>query len=334
MKKTRMIQIIELILLAVIAIGLIAFLSRMSKNTLHKEENTNFDFSFNLGSSIGKMLKEEQVNSTGIEKIRLDFDSADIEVTATDEKVIRVIESSNKPLKKHELFTLTNQNGILEIIKGERITHIPFLNFGFQQHKIELFIPKSYRGDLDIVTSSGDISALSELKLNNITTQQASGDLQIDYPLEGRNFNSNLASGDVAIKHLECNKYTIGVASGDIDVDYLKGSGAIEASSGDITIGTLSGEKYSIDASSGDINLQGVSGTGEVHANSGDITVKLSENISLEMDAKCISGDIEGDIDIEYKNKKGSEATAAVGEAPYAKLTINTNSGDITVNKN
>lgn len=359
MKKIRMIQIIELIILVLVAVALISFLSHVSKNSTRRSNQigSNFDFGFewgNVGDGIVKKIKEEQVSSAGIDKIALDFDSADIEVSVTDEETIKIIESSSKPLRDKEVFNLVNKNGTLRVTKGQRMPRIFFFGFGGQQHKIELFIPKGYKGDLDINTSSGDIRALSELKLNNISMHQASGDLQIDYAVEVQSFSGDLASGDVDIKFLDCKEYTIHTASGDIDTDYLKGSGEIEASSGNIEIDELIGGQYNIHSSSGDIKLKGIAGSGEIsaasgdieaeyagieayaslNAASGDITLKLAENISLEMDAKCVSGDIEGNIDIDYKNKKGSEAAAIIGQGPYAKLKVNTMSGDITVNKN
>ncbi|MDF2613026.1 MAG: hypothetical protein K0S71_812 [Clostridia bacterium] len=357
MKKIRIIQIIELTILILIAVGLISFLSYVSKNRINQSDEISFDFNLDLGNiaeRAAKKVKEEQIASTGINKIRLDFDNADIEVSVVDEEVIKVIESSDKPLKDKELFELENKNGILTITKGQRIPEIIFFRLGSSHHKVELFIPKSYRGDMIIQTSSGDISLLSEMELKEIATHQASGDLYLSYPVKAEKFISDLASGDINIENIECSEYALSTASGDIDIKYLRGSGDVEVSSGDITIDELIGEKYNIHSSSGDISLQNIAGSGEIsaasgeieavytsiedytklNAASGDITVKLAENISFQMDANCVSGDIQGNIDMNYKNKKQNEATATIGKEPYAMLTISSTSGDISVDQN
>ncbi|WP_070000847.1 DUF4097 family beta strand repeat-containing protein [Cellulosilyticum sp. I15G10I2] len=359
MKKIRILQIIELIILVIIAIGLISFLSSVSKKSMHENNNEGFSFNFDFDLSSGesknlKVLKEEQVSGAGIQEIELKFNSTNIEIAITDDKTINIIESAVRKLNEDELFTLVNQNGKLIVEAGKRRQRFILFGAGFNRHKVKLLLPKTYTQDLKISTSSGDVKILSDLKLRDIDVNQASGDFRADYMITAQNFNGDLASGDIRMKYLESGKYALSTASGDITIDFIKGSGDIETRSGDIRFKELIGGKYNLSSASGDISLKNVYGSGEIKtasgdiraayqeiqeysklsATSGDIDIALAEGISFEMEAKCISGEIQGTLDMDYKNRKASEAKAVIGQGPYATLTINTASGDITVNQN
>ncbi len=357
MKKIRIIQIVELVVLVCIAIGLISFLSNISKKSISENNTDRHYFNFTLASeksSILKVLKEEHVDMSDIQEIELNFSSSDIDVSITDDSTISIIESATVKLEEDELFTLINQNGKLVVTAGRKRRQSVLFGFGFTQRKVELLLPKKYAGDLNLTTSSGDIRIFSDLDLKNISVNQASGDLKTDYALTVQSFKAQLASGDIKVKYLECKDYALKTASGDIAISFLKGSGDIATMSGDITIKELEAVIYTIQSASGDINLKKIQGSGEVRtasgdidasylsileysrltAASGDIDIELAEDISFEMEAKCISGEIRGNVAMDYKNKKASQATAVIGEAPYAKLTISTASGDVRVHQN
>ncbi len=368
MKKMRIIQFIQLVLLVVVAVSLIAFLSFVARSnsggrlstankseTVKKEKSgSSVDLDFNFFSvGMGQLTiqKEESVSQNGISAIELKADSADIIVSITDDDTIKIVESSTKKLRENEVFTLTNQNGVLTIGKGKSNRSVVF--FGWNEHRIELFIPKSYIGDLSLYSSSGDTRFLSDLNLGSLSIEQASGDVKSSYNIKVQTFNSHLASGDIYLNALACDKFSLGAASGDITIGSLEGAGDIETSSGDILVKAFNGGNYQIRTASGDVKIQSAEGTGEIStasgdidvsyvavgdyaklsAASGDIRIGLSENISFEMDARCTSGEISGNFDMIYRNKKENEAEAVVGEGPYAKLIVNTTSGDVYVKR-
>ena len=355
MKKIKIIQIIELFILVIIAMGLIGFLTSVSKNSELKKDKTSVRFDFDFGSAEHKELKkckEEQVSSSGIEKIEIDLGSCDLQVIATDEDVIKIVESSSKNLDESELFTLSNENGRLKVTKGNLFKGFIF-HFGMIGHKLQVFIPKKYIGNLSLSTGSGDITLDSDLELKDLIVNAGSGDLEINSSVKAQSFKSKLGSGHINAGHVECKDYALNTGSGDIEIESLKGSGRIEVSSGSIRVDELIGGEYDIESSSGDIIVNNIEGMGEIHASSGDIeaaykgineyakldassgeiNVKLDKTISFEMDARCASGEVRGNVPMDYKDKDGKEAKAKVGDEPSAKLTFTTASGDITVNQ-
>ena len=356
MRKIRVLQFIELCVLIVIAVYLVIFLSYSSRNNQVKKENSGFYFGLNLGdkeNGIFKKLKEEKIESSEVKKVEIDFDSGDIEILAGDEEVIRVVESASRDYRKEELFTLTNDNGILRITRGKRRVSLFIFYFGIVGHKVQVYVPKSYLGDLRASTGSGDIALFDDFNFNHLEVNEGSGDLTVKGALKLQKLDIKLASGDVNIRSADCIDYTLSTASGDITADYLKGSGKISASSGDITVRELIGGTYEVSAASGDIKLHHIEGAGKVDAASGDIDleyrelreyaklsaasgdikVRLAETISFEMIAECMSGDVSGNIEMQYEGKEKRKAKAKIGNGPYAQLKITISSGDISVNQ-
>lgn len=360
MKKIRILQIIQLVILVVIAIGLIVFLGRITKGkaAMNKEWRTSFSLDVdweNENDRPLKILKEETVNVEGIQKIELDFRSADIEVITTDEKVIKIVESSNRKLEEEQLFKVENEKGTLKVTGGKRIHDNLMFGFFIKSHKIQIYIPNNYGKELELTSASGDIIFLSDLIAENILVNQSSGDLQVEKSIQANHFKSFLSSGDIYIAHITCKEYDLNTSSGEMDINYLKGSGHMQAKSGDITIKELRDGEYNIQSSSGDVRLLNTEGcSGEINISSGDlevdytgitgetrltsssggITLNLAKDINFEMEAVCTSGEIGGNIPIIYKDKREKSATAIVGSGPYAKLILRASSGDININQN
>ena len=354
MKKVKILQLIELILLVMIAIGLISFLSYVSQRSL--QEGGRKDFSFVSGLNLKhiknaklKIQKEEDIPIGNIQDITLDFSSADIEVIRSEETFMRIKESTSIQLKEEDLFTVVNQNGKLIVSGGRR--NRSFILFGFNQHKIELLLPAQYTGDLSLKTASGDIIVTDDLVVNKVTIRQSSGNFLAKKGIIAEEIETHLSSGNITIDTLECVAYHFNLSSGNLIINFLKGSGDIEARSGNISIKELLGKSYHIRSSSGNIRLSNVQGSGkiktssgnieaaykkieeysELSASSGNIAIWLVPEMNLDIYAKCSSGDIKSDIALVYKNKKKSEATGLLGKPPYAKLKANTSSGDILI---
>jgi DUF4097 and DUF4098 domain-containing protein YvlB len=140
--------------------------------------------------------------------------------------------------------------------------------------------------------------------------------------------------------------------SGDIRGELIEGDGDLSSTSGNIRIGSVSGQKQKINLTSGNIAIDNFSGSGSINNTSGSMDIaitgmtgdlKLSntsggidaefaQNINAEISASCVSGDIAGNIDLNY-GSKGKTAKANIGIAPYHTLTFETISGNIDINR-
>lgn len=268
--------------------------------------------SFNLGPS--KIQKQDSVSLDNCSKINVDFSSSDIVVKTTSDNELKVIQRGNGTFKDDEKFTLSNDGNAVTIQQGR--SHLGFFIFGFGTTggEIELDIPESYAKDLVLESTSGDIAFDSDIKLNSLKCTQSSGDFECSSNIKADDISLDTTSGDIDARSISCSKYDVSSSSGDIEIKSLSGSGQIEATSGEIRVSYSDISDYS-----------------NISVSSGDIHLTVPKNLSFEFSGKCTSGDINGDLDMNYKNKRGNEATAKVGSGPYKKINAETTSGDINI---
>lgn len=259
---------------------------------------------------------QNEINLEDCGKIRLNFSYYDIEVLTTNEDKIRVVQSSSERINSENKFTVAREGSCINIRGNERLLKFNLL-FNFSgSNKIELYIPKSYHQDLELATSSGDIKILDDLALNSLTCSQVSGDLEIKRNTIINNFTCKTTSGDIKFSKLEAEFYKIATISGDVNIRSLSGSGDISATSGDINADIFKLNEC--------INIKSISG---------DIDISVSDNTEFIFEANTVSGDIDSDFNIRYKNKRGTKAEAVFGAESYKKINVNTVSGDIKLRK-
>lgn len=307
----RNLKIIRIAMWSLVALGLTAILILGITNS--NGISGVFNFTNIIDSNIA-VQKDENLEINGVNKIVINFSSSDIIVKATDEENMRIIQKSTKTLKDDEKFQVIQGNNQITIEKGKFGNLSNTWSFGNLQEVVEVYLPKDYNSDLDIKTSSGDIKLDSDMILSNINVSASSGDIASKYNLDAKGINIVTSSGDINIETLTTSTYKIKATSGDIKINSLTGSGKVDTSSGDIKLQYKDIEEYS-----------------EVTATSGDVKLTIQKGISFEFKGKCSSGDINSNLDLNYKDEDHHEATAKIGNGPYKKITVNTSSGDINI---
>lgn len=307
----RKLKIAMIVIWSVIGIALINLLVFCIINN----RGLGYYFSLNGGNSlISKVQKQEVVPLSDCSRIILDCSSDDVIISSSDDDKLKVIQSANRNLNENEKFTIDKRNGAVSI--SDRYSNFTFNLFGGLNKKIELFIPKNYAKDLEVKSTSGDINIDDDLNLNNTKFTQSSGDFTSTGKITADQIDIKASSGDIKSKNLKAKSYGINSSSGDITIDSIIGSGEISASSGDIKV--TYGDIYEY---------------ADVSAHSGDINLRVPQGLSFEFDGDCSSGDIDSNLDLNYKNKDGNKATAKVGDGPYKKINVQTTSGDIDINQ-
>ncbi|EQB89867.1 lia operon protein LiaG [Clostridium punense] len=308
----RNLKIIRIAMWSLVALGLTAILILGITNS--NGISGGFHFTNRIIDSNIAVQKEESLQIKGVNKIVINFSSSDIVVKATDEENMRIIQKSTKTLKDDEKFQVIQGNNQITIEKRKFGNLSNTWSFGYFKEVIEIYLPKNYNSDLDIETSSGDIKLDSDMILSNANVSASSGDIATKYNLDAKGINMVTSSGDINIETLTTSDYKIKATSGDIKINSLTGSGKVDTSSGDIKLQYKDIEEYS-----------------EVTATSGDVKLTIQKGMSLEFKGKCSSGDINSNLDLNYKDKNHHEAAAKIGNGPYKKITANTSSGDISI---
>lgn len=307
----RTLKIIRIAMWSLVALGLTAILILGITNS--NGISGVFHFTNIIDSNIA-VQKDEKLEIKGVNKIVVDFSSSDIIVKITDEDKMRIIQKSSNNLKEDEKFQVIQGNNQITIEKRKFGNLSNTWSFGNFKEVIEIYLPKNYNSDLDIKTSSGDIKFDSDIILSNANFSASSGDIVSKYNLQVKGINIETSSGDISIETLTAPTYKIKATSGDIRINSLTGSGKVDTSSGDIKVEYKDIEEYS-----------------EITATSGDVKLIIKKGISFEFKGKCSSGDINSNLDLNYKDENHHEATAKIGNGPYKKISVNTSSGDISI---
>lgn len=219
--------------------------------------------------------------------------SDNIQVHYGDEGEVRVhfhgtIRSTRKNTPVPTLRMEERSNGVSFWLDTARIVGALFYS---RNTVIDVYLPASYAGDLDLDASSGNIR-VEGYSLDELTCETS--------------------SGYVSMHHIDADRIDARTSSGDIKAEGLSGGTfSAKATSGSITGGDIAVGKIDLDTSSGDMRLNGVAGDIVANATSGRVEIEEIAGAGT-VNAETSSGDIQMSF-------------AAMG--PY--LKCNTTSGSV-----
>lgn len=269
---------------------------------------------FNWSGVKTEVQKQESISPDNLGKIIMDFSSENVVITSTEENQIRVVESCSGKLNDNSKFTVTRAGNTVNIEQGSPGIHFNIFEFGHLNRQIEIFIPKSYKNDLEVSLSSGNITINNDLSLNNFKAIQRSGNLGSRGTLTAQEVSLESTSGNITIGSLYVKSYNLEVTSGNIKIDSLSGSGGAKATSGNVNI-----------------SYKDIAENSNLSSISGNVILVVPKELSFEFDGACSSGNINSNFDLSYKNKGKKQATAKVGSGSYKKINARVTSGNINI---
>jgi hypothetical protein len=179
-----------------------------------------------------------------------------------DALVIREYMEINKPRYYAQI---SRSGSTVHIKRGRR----PWLIW-LRKARAEIYLPRSFRGDLRLVNSGGDLSAETDL-------------------LNYKTIDINVGSGSVHLNRLSGETLSVRVSSGNLDVAGIAGSFFVSVSSGKLQIGDLTGPEHRIKVSSGQTRIGAMQGSAHIVINSGNIII---EKALGRMEADISSGTV------------------------------------------
>lgn len=205
--------------------------------------------------------------------------------------------------------------------------------------------------DSFISESTSGEKKLSGIRSKNYKLVAASGSIGVN-TLSGKG-SLQTTSGDVEVDTLTGDQHEIETSSGSIEINTLLGKSKLSVLSGDIEVNQLTSSHYVISTASGEVEMGDIIGGGEIstasgkisvtyrevkdgskiQTASGDVEVNVREAVSAKISAKSVSGDIEGNVDISYSDKRQKNAEIQIGESSQVQIEIDTASGSIDINK-
>lgn len=298
MMNNKTLKIILIIFLSILVIGMSTFFVNILTNKNFRFRNIFFG-KYKVSNEL--IFNEEY--ETIFDSIKIDSQASDIEIKEGVESKVKVVIYGDKDDTKVDI-TDNKLN-----IKSNGKKCVGFC-FNMTIDKIEIYLPSSYSGNINIINNYGDVN-IGEFDNLVLDAKLDAGDIKVSSLKSGKIKNSY---GDIKVfgysKELEIDQ-----DCGDIEiseVDRIK----LENNYGDINIGKVN-EYLQIKEDCGDVEISSLNlkENSSIHNSYGDI--KIGSTNEIYISAKTSLGDTK--INNNYQK---SDIT----------LTIDNSCGDIKVN--
>lgn len=263
-----------------------------------------------------RKIKKEKIDEEKIEDMN-DIKTINIETSFVD---VNIIPEERDDVKVHYNGSvksnyipklITKKSGNTLYVYAKQDASVFSYSVNYTDLKVDIYVPNSYKDDIKIVSSSGDIKIQKD-GLNDLNITTSSGDIEIS----NANFNNLTvlsSSGDQQYMNVSAEDSNLTSSSGNIEAKTVAGNMNVVSSSGDIRIIY---KKYN-----NDINIA---------TSSGDVELYLPTSSDFYLDAKTNSGDIKCNfpITIQGNQKRSLEGTVGSGKN---KINVATSSGDLSI---
>jgi DUF4097 and DUF4098 domain-containing protein YvlB len=223
------------------------------------------------------LVNTETVSLEGISVLSISYGHGDLMIREGDSErlVIREYMSRDNPRYYAEI---SRNADAVRIGQGRRPW---FFGFSFRS-RAEIFLPPSFRENLRILNSSGNLS----------------GDANL---LGYKTIDVSVGSGSVLLNRLSGETVSIRVSSGGLNVAAIGGNSFVSVSSGRLEIGELAGTEHRVKVSSGRTRIGDLEGNAAIEIRSGSIAVeKTRGRIDLTISSGSVTvGDFSGEGNFE-----------------------------------
>lgn len=258
------------------------------------------------GSHELKLVNTIAISTGDISYINVDYVSESIRVKYSDDDTLVVNEYMNREDSTLHAEAVLSGGGVT-VRHGRRGAM-----FGLRS-RIEVFLPKDWHGNFNVVSTSGQIIMEDTWQFSSFSAKTVSGDIELG-GVAANSVRLSTTSGSIAVQSCD-GEMELRTISGNILVDNAAGRGMFNTTSGGIRV--------SFGSLTGPLRLGSVSG---------GVRLNLPADASVEIDASSVSGSIHTAFDSSLTFQKRSKAHGFVGEAPYYAVKISTTSGGIHIN--
>ncbi len=292
---------------------------------------------FPLGSG-SYTLVDKQVRGSALE---LAVEASNVEVHAWDGNEIKIVAVQRGGSQGDYEVNVSQRGDTVSVTENRRSSFCFFCS-----NNITYRIDVPHSGQANIKTSSGEITVdgLSgpvtlttfsgnvrgdELK-GGLTVGTTSGNVELN-GIAGA-LKVDTISGNVELTDGQVGGAAISSTSGNVELDGASGQLQINTVSGNVTVNDARTSQLNISTSDGNVEFQGDLGAGasQVSTLSGNVQLELPEQSSFKLDASSASGEVSSDFQL-AQAESGRNSLKGVAGSGAASLTLNTTSGEITV---
>lgn len=177
-----------------------------------------FVFAGCSNSKSAQMTNELRFSLKGISSLTLSY----------DEEKITIFESDSDALVIKEYMTESKSSYYAKVTEGNESIYIseggkPFFKDGFSRY-IEVYLPESYRENLTVTSTNGDIDFSGmNLDLSMLRVDNSSGNIRLDNAVAS-NIHLSSTSGTLYLGNIEANQISLETTSGSVICTKLNGN--------------------------------------------------------------------------------------------------------------
>lgn len=235
----------------------------------------------------GVSQTEFETNVQGIQNIKLDFVSEQIDVVATNEDIIRIEETSSSELRKEDMMRCSVIGNTLVAESGLKDHWINFFNFlDYADIKVTLYVPSAYQNNFDLGSVSGEIN-MQDATADALELHTTSGSIEVSN-VQSDTLDMDSVSGELTAEGGSFEKVTADTVSGEINLEAQR-MNEIKANS-----------------TSGEVNafLNEMPARVDIDTISGSAKVAIPENDGFTVKYDSVSGDFNCDFALAHDTYK------------------------------
>lgn len=269
---------------------------------------------FQLTSNSYDYHASKSANLDGIDQISIDVSCGDLKFNNDGKNSIKVKVdgeiSTNSAYSKPQLKCYKEGRTLyVELIRKNHV----FFGYYNCDMNISVSIPASYKNDLKVVDSAGDVN------INGY---------------ELKNLDCNLSAGKLQMKNISADTFTYKNSAGNLNADNLKTKiSNLRASAGKIEITKFTGDvEGSNSAGNTEIEYDKFNNNVNFSASAGQTKLTIPKNSAFKLDAEASAGSIKSDFS--SINISGEFAKVAKGEVGKSNnmIKLKSSAGSIEIN--
>lgn len=297
-----------------------------------------------------RVQREETVYLLDVSELQFDIAFMEIELLASDDASLHILQLSERPLTTEELFTLDRTRDMVSVRQGFRQGLLGLRWVFHPWQKMQIFLPDSYHGALYLKCGAGNVVISRPLKLSRVSFRLEAGSLtggtvaadQAEWHLSAGNlrigdadvasYRADAAAGNVEFRRLS-GKGRLFLASGSLKAEQIEGECEVSVAAGNFRVGRLCASgKYTVQAGGMQVEEAAPTGETELRTSAGNISVAGFGSNGLSIEAESFAGHVRSELPLRY-SRNGTVAWGELNAAPYTQLTIQTQAGNILLGR-
>lgn len=288
----------------------------------------NFDFrKLDTNNYISKTHNIEEAFSV----ICADVHTTNIQFLPSDSEECRV---ECEDMTESELVTVKVRDGKLHITQEDNRKWYEHIGINVRSPKVTVYLPYD-ACDLEVESSTGDITVAKELAFSNVDIETSTGRIQFDAQV-GTNLKLESTTGSIACRGTGAEKVTLKATTGEILVENQE-CDTLEAktSTGSIQIKDCHASEMRVNATSGSVGFADTYHKElTVKTSTGDVRFENCEGSNLKIDTSTgdVTGSLRGPMMFLCKTSTGD--IDVDDSSTGGRCEVTTSTGDIEITTN